>query len=84
MQRTIREQVEFVLKARQAAQRVNAALATARERWELELFARRKREKWHAWGNQVDSDIVLTSRHESESGGADDGTQRQRPDRLSL
>jgi len=58
--------------------------AESLERPRLELFARRKREKWHAWGNQVDSDIVLTSRHESESGGADDGTQRQRPDRLSL
>ncbi len=25
----------------------------------LELFARRKREGWHSWGNEVDSDVVI-------------------------
>lgn len=28
----------------------------------LELFARRKRPGWSAWGNEVDSDIALTER----------------------
>ena len=25
----------------------------------LELFARRKREGWHSWGNEIESDISL-------------------------
>lgn len=32
----------------------------------LELFARRKRLGWHCWGNEVESDIELNQRSESE------------------
>jgi N6-adenosine-specific RNA methylase IME4 len=28
----------------------------------LELFARAKRDGWHCWGNEVDSDIILRSK----------------------
>lgn len=32
----------------------------------LELFARRKRPGWDAWGNEVESDVQLPTRHEGK------------------
>jgi N6-adenosine-specific RNA methylase IME4 len=69
---------EHSTKPDEAKRRIERLYPDARR---IELFARRRDEHWHAWGNEVESDVILQDGR-FVTINAENG--RWRPDRLAI